>query len=106
MEAGRTVRVLLVDVSPDTSAERRKRLETDGFNVIVATDAVDGLAKIKASPPTIVFLHLSTGASASFVQSLKADLNARHIRIELYDSYYREGGRTQPGLRPVARGGW
>lgn len=105
MEAARTVRVLLVDDSPLTSMERRKRLEADGFSVLVAADANEALARVKASPPTIVFLHLTSGASASFVQQLKADLNSRHIRVELYDSYYREG-RAQPGLRPVARGGW
>ena len=51
-------RILVVDDEPDFAAIVQGNLEKEGFEVEVAYDGVQGLAKIKANPPDAVVLDV------------------------------------------------
>ncbi|MDZ7596991.1 MAG: response regulator [Desulfobacterales bacterium] len=51
-------RILVVDDEPDFAAIVQGNLEKEGFEVDVAYDGVQGLAKIKANPPDAVVLDV------------------------------------------------
>jgi two-component system alkaline phosphatase synthesis response regulator PhoP len=51
-------RILVVDDEPDFAAIVQGNLEKEGFEVEVAYDGVEGLAKIKANPPDAVVLDV------------------------------------------------
>lgn len=51
-------RILVVDDEPDFAAIVQGNLEKEGFEVDVAYDGVEGLAKIKASRPDAVVLDV------------------------------------------------
>jgi two-component system, OmpR family, alkaline phosphatase synthesis response regulator PhoP len=51
-------RILLVDDEPDFCAIVQGNLEKEGFEVEVAYDGVEGLEKVKASPPDAIILDV------------------------------------------------
>jgi two-component system alkaline phosphatase synthesis response regulator PhoP len=51
-------RILVVDDEPDFAAIVQGNLEKEGFEVEVAYDGVEGLAKIRANPPDAVVLDV------------------------------------------------
>jgi DNA-binding response OmpR family regulator len=52
------VRVLLIEDDPDTLEMYRTRLEKDGYQVYVANDGEEGLARATELVPDIVFLDI------------------------------------------------
>ena len=51
-------RILLVDDEPSIVKMVGKRLEVEGFDVLVAMDGQDGLAKAQAEHPDLIILDL------------------------------------------------
>ena len=51
-------RILLVDDEPSIVKMVGKRLEVEGFDVLIAMDGQDGLAKAQAEHPDLVILDL------------------------------------------------
>ncbi|HDI59045.1 MAG TPA: response regulator [Desulfobacteraceae bacterium] len=51
-------RILVVDDEPDFCAIVKGNLEKEGFEVEVAYDGVEGLAKVRANPPDAIVLDV------------------------------------------------
>lgn len=51
-------RILLVDDEPDFSMIVKKNLEKEGFDVELAYDGAEGLAKVKENPPDAIVLDV------------------------------------------------
>ncbi|MFO7495081.1 MAG: response regulator [Desulfobacterales bacterium] len=68
-------RILVVDDEPDFAAIVQGNLEKEGFEVEVAYDGVEGLAKIKANPPDAVVLDVMMPEKDGYqvCRELKAD---------------------------------
>jgi two-component system, OmpR family, alkaline phosphatase synthesis response regulator PhoP len=56
MSAGK--RILVVDDEPDYASIVQTNLESEGFEVEVAYDGNEGLAKVKANPPDVIVLDV------------------------------------------------
>ena len=52
------LRILLVDDEPSIVKMVGKRLEVEGFDVLIAMDGQDGLAKAQAEHPDLIILDL------------------------------------------------
>ena len=55
---GERLRILLVDDEPSIVKMVGKRLEVEGFEVLIATDGQDGLDKARAESPDLIVLDL------------------------------------------------
>jgi two-component system alkaline phosphatase synthesis response regulator PhoP len=51
-------RILIVDDEPDFSMIVKKNLEKEGFDVELAYDGAEGLAKVKSNPPDAIVLDV------------------------------------------------
>ena len=51
-------RILIVDDEPDFASIVQRNLEKEGFDVDVAYDGVEGLAKVKDDPPDAIVLDV------------------------------------------------
>ena len=51
-------RILLVDDEPDILKTLNKRLEIAGYEMTLAVDGEDALAKVQASPPDLIILDV------------------------------------------------
>jgi len=51
-------RILVVDDEPDYASIVQTNLESEGFEVEVAYDGNEGLAKVKANPPDLIVLDV------------------------------------------------
>jgi len=51
-------RILIVDDEPDFSMIVKKNLEKEGFEVELAYDGAEGLAKVKSNPPDAIVLDV------------------------------------------------
>jgi two-component system alkaline phosphatase synthesis response regulator PhoP len=51
-------RILVVDDEPDFAAIVQRNLEKEGFEVDVAYDGVEGMEKVKSSPPDAIVLDV------------------------------------------------
>ncbi|MBU3946620.1 MAG: response regulator [Proteobacteria bacterium] len=51
-------RILVVDDEPDFSMIVKKNLEKEGFDVELAYDGAEGLAKVKSNPPDAIVLDV------------------------------------------------
>jgi two-component system, OmpR family, alkaline phosphatase synthesis response regulator PhoP len=51
-------RILIVDDEPDFSMIIKKNLEKEGFEVELAYDGAEGLAKVKSNPPDAIVLDV------------------------------------------------
>nr|CBX31050.1 hypothetical protein N47_E45620 [uncultured Desulfobacterium sp.] len=51
-------RILVVDDEPDFSMILKKYLEKEGFDVELAYDGAEGLAKVKTNPPDAIVLDV------------------------------------------------
>ena len=79
-------RVLLVDDEPDILKVISKRLELSGFEVLLAVDGPDALAKAKVGHPDVIILDLMLpGVNGLEVcAELKADPRYRQIPIIIF----------------------
>jgi two-component system alkaline phosphatase synthesis response regulator PhoP len=78
-------RILVVDDEPDFAAIVQGNLEKEGFQVEVAYDGVEGLAKIKANPPDAVVLDVMMPEKDGYqvCRELKADKTLCEIPVIL-----------------------
>ena len=79
MDANRTA--LLVDDEPGSRAAQQVRLEREGYTVSAVQNQADALSRVKQSPPQVIFVHLVTSATMSFIQALRSDDACRHIPV-------------------------
>ena len=68
-------RILVVDDEPDFAAIVQGNLEKEGFDVEVAYDGVEGLAKVQANPPDLIVLDVMMPEKDGYVvcKELKSD---------------------------------
>ena len=85
-------RVLLVEDEPAIIKTVQKYLEVAGFNVLLAMDGQDGLAKAQTGRPDAIVLDLMLPWVSGFevCSSLKKDPRCQHIPIVIYS------GKGQP----------
>jgi len=76
-------RVLVVDDEPDFSAIVKKYLEQAGFEVDLAYDGVEGIAKVKANPPDAIVLDVMMPEKDGYAvcEELKNDEKYKDIPI-------------------------
>jgi DNA-binding response OmpR family regulator len=86
-------RVLLVDDEEDIVKIVRKRLELDGFEVLVAVEGKEALAKAKAECPDLIILDIMLPRVSGFevCAKLKQDERSRQIPIVIYTGKSYEG---------------
>ena len=79
-------RVLIVDDEPSILKMVGKRLEVEGFEVQVAMDGQEGLAKAQAEPPDLIILDLMLPKLNGYevCTRLKQDVQYRKIPIMLF----------------------
>lgn len=85
-------RVLLVDDEPSIVKMVGKRLEVEGFQVAVAFDGQDGLAKARAESPDLIILDLMLPRLNGYevCSMLKQDARYRKIPIVLFTAKTQE----------------
>ena len=105
--AVRTATALLVDDDDASYQATQRRLEDDGYTVLVARDGADGLARARRSVPDVIFTHLIAGTNnnVAFIQALRSDDACRHVPVMVVTAR-PESGRRQKQLRPVSRNRW
>jgi CheY-like chemotaxis protein len=103
----RTATALLVDDDEASYQATRRRLEEDGYTVLLARDGSDGLARAKQSLPDVIFTHLIGGANSNvaFIQALRSDDACRHMPVMILTSRPDPSPRHKQ-LRPVSRDRW
>ena len=79
-------RVLLVDDEPSIVKTVGKRLEVAGYEVLVAMDGEDGLAKAQLGHPDVILLDLMLPKKNGFevCMSLKSDPRYQRIPIIIF----------------------
>lgn len=87
-------RVLLVDDEPSIVKMVGKRLEVEGFDVIVATDGQEAIAKAEAEHPDLIILDLMLPKLSGFdvCAKLKAGQDSKDIPIVVMFSGKGEAG--------------
>lgn len=103
----RTATALLVDDDDASIQATRRRLEDDGYTVLVARDGSEGLARAKQSVPDVIFTHLVAPGhnNVAFIQSLRSDDSCRHVPVMIITGR-QELRSAQKKLRPVSRDRW
>ena len=103
----RTATALLVDDDDASFQATRRRLEDDGYSVLLARDGREGLAHAKQSVPDVIFTHLVSGIrdNVAFIQALRSDDVCRHVTVRVLTGPIESGPR-QKQLRPVTRDRW
>jgi DNA-binding response OmpR family regulator len=86
-------RILLVDDEPDVVKVVSKRLETEGFEVLVAPTGKEALAKAPAERPDAIILDVMLPEISGFevCAKLKQDARTRQIPIIIYTGKGRQG---------------
>jgi len=77
------IRVLLIEDESDTIELYRAQLTKDGFDVVTATNADDGLAEVKRARPAIVLLDIMLPGKSGFevLDTLKKDTATKDIPV-------------------------
>ncbi|HXN92186.1 MAG TPA: response regulator [Candidatus Sulfotelmatobacter sp.] len=103
----RTSTALLVDDDSASSLATQRRLEDDGYSVVVARSGTEGLGRAKQTAPNVIFIHLVANGQdrLGFIQALRSDDSCRHIPVVVLT------GRPTPtaklkGLHGVNRERW
>lgn len=81
-------RVLLVDDEPSIREVVGKRLETMGYDVILAVDGQEALTKARIGRPDVILfdLMLPSRSGLEVCAELKRDLQHRHIPIIIFSA--------------------
>jgi CheY-like chemotaxis protein len=103
----RSTTALLVDDDVASYQATQHRLEDDGYSVIVARDATEGLSRARQSLPSVIFTHLIAGGrdNVAFIQALRADDACRHTSVIVLAGTPKLGTGPRP-LRSVSRDRW
>lgn len=85
-------RILLVDDEPSIVKMVGKRLEVEGFDVLVAVDGQEGLAKAQTQQPDLIILDLMLPKLNGYevCTMLKQDTRYQKIPIILFTARARE----------------
>jgi len=78
-DANRTA--LLLDDEFGSRATQLARLEAEGYSVMAVENQADALSRAKQTLPQVIFIHLVTAGTVSFIQALRADDSCRHIPV-------------------------
>ena len=107
LENSRIVRALVVDADPSSGPAHRKRLEEEGYRVVLATDPAAASLLAKKAPPSIIFINPGgqTNAASNLIEALKADTYTRHIPVRLLTHSYDQGPGKK-ALTTIARNAW
>ena len=107
MEPNRVASALLVDDDPGSQQANKERLEGEGYSVVLAADASEGLARARKILPNAIFVHLASRSAGNvpFMQALRGDDSCRHIRVVILPDPARADSARKP-LRPVPRDAW
>ena len=107
LDNSRIVRALVVDSDPISGPAHRKRLEEEGYRVVLATDPAAASELARKSPPSIIFINPGSQATAAttLIEALKADSYTRHIPVRLLTRSYDQGPGKK-ALTTVARNAW
>ena len=109
MDANRATTALLVDDDATSRQGNRRRLEDQGYAVVMAQDEAEGLNRARQSSPSVIFIHLVTSArgSLSFMQALRSEDSSRHIPVVVIkEQANAEVAQKQKNLRSVHRDRW
>ena len=89
---GERLRILLVDDEPSIVKMVGKRLEVEGFEVLIATDGQDGLDKARAESPDLIVLDLMLPKLNGYeiCTMLKQDSRYQKIPIVLFTAKAQE----------------
>src|SRR5260370_1113134 len=114
MDANRSATALLIDEDPGSQQANQRRLEDDGFTVVVARDVNSGLAQARHLLPGVIFMHLVSGEAGrgSFLPALRGGgtwappsaLRLRGAAGAPRGSEERGGAGPGAGRRPQAPG--
>lgn len=85
-------RVLLIDDEPSIIKVVGKRLEREGFEVLIALDGQDGLTKAQTQHPDLIILDLMLPKRSGFeiCATLKQDPQSSAIPIVIYTARGQE----------------
>ncbi len=85
-------RILLVDDEPSIVKMVGKRLEVEGFEVLVAMDGQEGLTKAQTEQPDLIILDLMLPERNGYevCTMLKQDARYQHIPIILFTAKAQE----------------
>src|ERR1700686_1153717 len=103
----RTSPALLVDDDSGTWLANQRRLEDDGYSVVVARSGTEGLGRARQSAPNVIFIHLVGNGQdrLSFIQALRSDDSCRHIPVVVMPGL-PSTVRPNKGLHKVNRDRW
>ena len=89
---GERTKILLVDDEPSIVKMVGKRLEVEGFEVLIAVDGQEGLTKARAESPDLIVLDLMLPQLNGYevCTMLKQDTRYRHIPIVLFTAKAQE----------------
>jgi CheY-like chemotaxis protein len=103
----RTSTALLVDDDSASSLATQRRLEDDGYSVVVARSGTEGLGRARQSAPNVIFIHLVANGQdrLGFIQALRSDDSCRHIPVVVLTGRPMPTARLK-GLHGVNRERW
>ena len=92
MTMDKKVRVLLVDDEPSIVKMVSKRLEVEGFEVLVAIDGQEALKKVQAEAPDVVILDLMLPKLNGYevCMMLKEDTRYQKIPVVMFTAKAQE----------------
>ena len=89
-------KILLVDDDPDFVDAIRTVLESESYNVSVAFDGDEGLAKARAERPDLILLDIIMPDMDGFsvCEQLKSDPNLSDVPVMMLTSFSERKGET------------
>ena len=89
-------KILLVDDDPDFVDATRTVLESEAYDVSVAFDGDEGLAKARAERPDLIILDIIMPDKDGFVvcEELKSDPNLADVPVMMLTSFAERKGET------------
>ena len=90
-------RILVIDDEPDFASIVQTNLKSEGFDVDVAYDGVEGLEKIKANPPDCIVLDVMMPEKDGYevCSELKSDEKYQDIPIVMLTAVADHVGSTR-----------
>jgi CheY-like chemotaxis protein len=84
--------ILVIDDDPDVREVMQRQLATLGFDVVVATNGLDGLIQVEHMQPDLVLCDLSMPVMGGleFARRMRRDPRNRDVRLIAVTGYKRE----------------
>ena len=92
-----TDRIMLVDDDRNLQLALKYRLEKEGCHVLLATDGLDALEKIKAEKPDLIILDLAMPRmdGFGFLERVKGDDGGDNVPVIVLTAYGYESNRAR-----------